>query len=207
MASCPANGAEPPSTTGTLSMFCFSGVRRSSVVGHGLLGAPHGRGLTSRWKPRGARHRWPAAGGPPSSAVHSRGPACGGVGSAADLNGQCCPYPRALRVGTLLGMRTDQSTGAPAEPLANEVTERPRIDYDTRERVALAWCEDLTLISKRGAPDAVYVSPNHQTGRMRAAGEPSRGPSPPDGSDSLATTCTRSANVQRRAGPTIAGGD
>jgi len=28
--------------------------------------------------------------------------------------------------------------------------------YDARERVALAWCEDLTLISKRGAPDAVY---------------------------------------------------
>jgi AhpD family alkylhydroperoxidase len=28
--------------------------------------------------------------------------------------------------------------------------------YDARERAALAWCEDLTLISKRGAPDAVY---------------------------------------------------
>src|SRR6266536_3538034 len=28
--------------------------------------------------------------------------------------------------------------------------------YDARERVALAWCEDLTLISKQGAPDAVY---------------------------------------------------
>jgi hypothetical protein len=38
-------------------MFCCSGVHRSSVVGHGLLGAPHRRGLTSRWKPRSARHR------------------------------------------------------------------------------------------------------------------------------------------------------
>jgi AhpD family alkylhydroperoxidase len=28
--------------------------------------------------------------------------------------------------------------------------------YDAREEAALAWCEDLTLISKRGAPDAVY---------------------------------------------------
>jgi AhpD family alkylhydroperoxidase len=28
--------------------------------------------------------------------------------------------------------------------------------YDSREQVALAWCEDLTLISKQGAPDAVY---------------------------------------------------
>jgi AhpD family alkylhydroperoxidase len=28
--------------------------------------------------------------------------------------------------------------------------------YDSRERAALAWCEDLTLISKHGAPDAVY---------------------------------------------------
>jgi AhpD family alkylhydroperoxidase len=28
--------------------------------------------------------------------------------------------------------------------------------YDSRERAALAWCEDLTLISKQGAPDAVY---------------------------------------------------
>src|SRR5205823_4405482 len=28
--------------------------------------------------------------------------------------------------------------------------------YDARERAALAWCEDLTLISKQGAPDAVY---------------------------------------------------
>jgi AhpD family alkylhydroperoxidase len=28
--------------------------------------------------------------------------------------------------------------------------------YDARERAAMAWCEDLTLISKRGAPDAVY---------------------------------------------------
>ena len=27
--------------------------------------------------------------------------------------------------------------------------------YDARERVALAWCEDLTLISTQGAPDAV----------------------------------------------------
>ena len=33
-------------------MFCCSGVHRSSVVGHGLLGAPHRRGLTSRWKTR-----------------------------------------------------------------------------------------------------------------------------------------------------------
>jgi AhpD family alkylhydroperoxidase len=28
--------------------------------------------------------------------------------------------------------------------------------YDSRERAALAWCEDLTLISKQGAPDTVY---------------------------------------------------
>jgi AhpD family alkylhydroperoxidase len=28
--------------------------------------------------------------------------------------------------------------------------------YDGREQAALAWCEDLTLISKEGAPDAVY---------------------------------------------------
>src|ERR1051325_207403 len=28
--------------------------------------------------------------------------------------------------------------------------------YDARERAALAWCEDLTLISQGGAPDAVY---------------------------------------------------
>jgi AhpD family alkylhydroperoxidase len=28
--------------------------------------------------------------------------------------------------------------------------------YDARERAALAWCEDLTLISEEGAPDAVY---------------------------------------------------
>jgi len=28
--------------------------------------------------------------------------------------------------------------------------------YDTREQAALAWCEDLTLISKEGASDAVY---------------------------------------------------
>jgi AhpD family alkylhydroperoxidase len=28
--------------------------------------------------------------------------------------------------------------------------------YDARERAALAWCEALTLISERGAPDAVY---------------------------------------------------
>ena len=28
--------------------------------------------------------------------------------------------------------------------------------YDARERVALAWCEELTLIWKQGAPDAVY---------------------------------------------------
>jgi AhpD family alkylhydroperoxidase len=28
--------------------------------------------------------------------------------------------------------------------------------YDSREQAALAWCEDLTLISKQGAPDAVY---------------------------------------------------
>jgi AhpD family alkylhydroperoxidase len=28
--------------------------------------------------------------------------------------------------------------------------------YDAREQAALAWCEDLTLISKEGAPDAVY---------------------------------------------------
>ena len=27
--------------------------------------------------------------------------------------------------------------------------------YDAREQAALAWCEDLTLISQRGAPDAV----------------------------------------------------
>jgi AhpD family alkylhydroperoxidase len=26
--------------------------------------------------------------------------------------------------------------------------------YDARERVALAWCEDLTLIAQRGTPDA-----------------------------------------------------
>jgi AhpD family alkylhydroperoxidase len=29
--------------------------------------------------------------------------------------------------------------------------------YDARERAALAWCEDLTLISEEGAPDAVYA--------------------------------------------------
>ena len=28
--------------------------------------------------------------------------------------------------------------------------------YDARERAALAWCEDLTLISNEGAPDPVY---------------------------------------------------
>jgi AhpD family alkylhydroperoxidase len=28
--------------------------------------------------------------------------------------------------------------------------------YDARERAALAWCEDLTLISEHGAPDAGY---------------------------------------------------
>jgi AhpD family alkylhydroperoxidase len=28
--------------------------------------------------------------------------------------------------------------------------------YDAPERAALAWCEDVTLISTRGAPDAVY---------------------------------------------------
>jgi AhpD family alkylhydroperoxidase len=28
--------------------------------------------------------------------------------------------------------------------------------YTARERAALAWCEDLTHISERGAPDAVY---------------------------------------------------
>ena len=28
--------------------------------------------------------------------------------------------------------------------------------YEARERAALAWCEDLTLISKQGAPDAVF---------------------------------------------------
>jgi AhpD family alkylhydroperoxidase len=28
--------------------------------------------------------------------------------------------------------------------------------YDSREQAALAWCEDLTLISKQGAADAVY---------------------------------------------------
>jgi AhpD family alkylhydroperoxidase len=27
--------------------------------------------------------------------------------------------------------------------------------YEARERAALAWCEDLTLISKQGAPDAI----------------------------------------------------
>src|SRR6478752_2775134 len=27
--------------------------------------------------------------------------------------------------------------------------------YDARERAALAWCEDLTLISQAGTPDAV----------------------------------------------------
>jgi AhpD family alkylhydroperoxidase len=127
-------------------------------------------------------------------------------------------------------MRTDPSTAAPGEPVANLTTEPPRIDYasvfpvgvramaglqravdsagleplllelvkvrasqingcaycldmhskdaralgeseqrlhllaawrdascyDARERAALAWCEDLTLISRQGAPDAVY---------------------------------------------------
>jgi AhpD family alkylhydroperoxidase len=28
--------------------------------------------------------------------------------------------------------------------------------YDTRERAALAWCEDLTLIAQHGTPDADY---------------------------------------------------
>ena len=28
--------------------------------------------------------------------------------------------------------------------------------YDAREQAALAWCEDITLISRHGAPDAVY---------------------------------------------------
>src|ERR671910_516395 len=28
--------------------------------------------------------------------------------------------------------------------------------YEARERAALAWCEDLTLISNEGAPDPVY---------------------------------------------------
>jgi AhpD family alkylhydroperoxidase len=28
--------------------------------------------------------------------------------------------------------------------------------YDTRERAALAWCEDLTLIAQHGAPDSDY---------------------------------------------------
>jgi AhpD family alkylhydroperoxidase len=28
--------------------------------------------------------------------------------------------------------------------------------YDAREQAALAWCEDLTLISTEGAPDAAY---------------------------------------------------
>jgi AhpD family alkylhydroperoxidase len=28
--------------------------------------------------------------------------------------------------------------------------------YHARERAALAWCEDLTVISKQGAPDAVF---------------------------------------------------
>ena len=28
--------------------------------------------------------------------------------------------------------------------------------YDARERAALTWCEDLTLISEQGVPDAVY---------------------------------------------------
>jgi AhpD family alkylhydroperoxidase len=28
--------------------------------------------------------------------------------------------------------------------------------YDTREQAALAWCEDLTLISQHGSPDADY---------------------------------------------------
>ena len=28
--------------------------------------------------------------------------------------------------------------------------------YDAREQAALAWCEELTLISEQGAPDAVY---------------------------------------------------
>jgi AhpD family alkylhydroperoxidase len=28
--------------------------------------------------------------------------------------------------------------------------------YDAREEAALAWCEDLTLISQRGTPDADY---------------------------------------------------
>jgi AhpD family alkylhydroperoxidase len=52
--------------------------------------------------------------------------------------------------------------------------------YDARERAALAWCEDLTLISKQGAivainsrnrlaismrtPVGSYVSPHHQEG-------------------------------------------
>jgi hypothetical protein len=51
MAVRPTNGAAPPCATGAPPIFCFSGVRRSSVFGHGLLGAAHGRGLTSRWKP------------------------------------------------------------------------------------------------------------------------------------------------------------
>ena len=29
--------------------------------------------------------------------------------------------------------------------------------YDAREQAALAWCEDLTLISQHRAPDALYM--------------------------------------------------
>jgi AhpD family alkylhydroperoxidase len=41
--------------------------------------------------------------------------------------------------------------------------------YDSREQVALAWCEDLTLISKQGAPDAVYEKSSRPSHRRRSS--------------------------------------
>jgi hypothetical protein len=118
------------------------------VSGNGSVGHPMCPPTTSRsGSVRQLRQPLEVAGSGPSSSTNVLGrgrrslvlsrrgsidrpsPAQGalrGMGSGADLYGQCCPYPRASRVGTLPGMRTDPSTAAPGEPVANVITEPPR---------------------------------------------------------------------------------
>jgi AhpD family alkylhydroperoxidase len=58
--------------------------------------------------------------------------------------------------------------------------------YDSREQAALAWCEDLTLISKQGAADAVYekleqtfLTGRDRRGRIHLTAPPTSSPQAP----------------------------
>ena len=67
---------------------------------------------------------------------------------ASQING--CAYPLDMH------SKDARALGESEQRLHVLAAWREASCYDARERVALAWCEDLTLISKRGAPDAVY---------------------------------------------------